>query len=36
MLGLLRLDYVVFGWYWVSWCLNTFKKESFHYHEPPD
>jgi len=27
MLGWVRLDYVVFGWIWVCWCLNTAKKE---------
>jgi len=21
------LDYVVFGWFWVSWCLNTVGNE---------
>jgi hypothetical protein len=27
MSGWVRLDYVVFSWFRVSWCLNTVKKE---------
>ena len=28
MLGRVRFDYVVFGWFEISFCLNTVKKES--------